>query len=136
MGHRPPPLETSGDVQAQRRERAHEREHDAVDEDHDGSAPPGQELGGAAPEVRPRGILERRGGLPWKVLADRLSTPGGPAKDSKPTEHDWPVYGADPEGNRYSSLTQINRDNVKSLKMVLRAATPGEKGGLEDRAPS
>jgi quinoprotein glucose dehydrogenase len=29
---------------------------------------------------------------------------------------DWPVYGHDPGGQRYSPLTAINRDNVKNLK--------------------
>ncbi len=30
----------------------------------------------------------------------------------------WPVYGADPGGSRYSPLTQINRENVKHLKVA------------------
>ena len=34
----------------------------------------------------------------------------------KPGE--WPVYGGDPESRRYSSLTQINRENVKKLRVV------------------
>lgn len=31
---------------------------------------------------------------------------------------EWPVYGGGPESMRYSSLTQINRDNVKQLKVA------------------
>lgn len=31
---------------------------------------------------------------------------------------EWPVYGGGPESNRYSPLTQINRDNVKHLKVA------------------
>src|SRR5213596_4176470 len=31
---------------------------------------------------------------------------------------EWPVYGGGPESIRYSSLTQINRDNVKRLKVA------------------
>lgn len=31
---------------------------------------------------------------------------------------DWPAYGHDPGGQRFSSLTSINRSNVKSLKMA------------------
>lgn len=31
---------------------------------------------------------------------------------------DWPVYGHDPGGQRFSPLTQINRTNVKSLKIA------------------
>jgi quinoprotein glucose dehydrogenase len=31
---------------------------------------------------------------------------------------DWPVYGRDAGGSRYSPLAQINRDNVKQLKVA------------------
>jgi quinoprotein glucose dehydrogenase len=31
---------------------------------------------------------------------------------------EWPAYGRDPGGSRYSPLTQINRDNVKNLKVA------------------
>jgi quinoprotein glucose dehydrogenase len=31
---------------------------------------------------------------------------------------DWPVYGHDPGGQRFSPLTIVNRDNVKSLKIA------------------
>ncbi len=37
--------------------------------------------------------------------------PGGPVAD-------WPYYGGDAGGSRYSPLTQINKDNVKALKIV------------------
>ena len=30
---------------------------------------------------------------------------------------DWPSYGQDPGGMRYSPLTQINRENVAKLKL-------------------
>jgi quinoprotein glucose dehydrogenase len=30
--------------------------------------------------------------------------------------HDWPVYGGDPGGSKYSTLRQIDRTNVKNLK--------------------
>ncbi|MGI9221049.1 MAG: PQQ-binding-like beta-propeller repeat protein, partial [Woeseiaceae bacterium] len=32
------------------------------------------------------------------------------------TASDWPAYGGQNNGNRYSTLTQINRDNVSELK--------------------
>jgi quinoprotein glucose dehydrogenase len=37
-----------------------------------------------------------------------------------PARHpvEWPVYGGGPESMRYSSLTQINRDNVTRLKLA------------------
>src|SRR5438034_4121970 len=31
---------------------------------------------------------------------------------------EWPGYGGGPESMRYSSLTQINRDNVKRLQVA------------------
>ena len=32
------------------------------------------------------------------------------------TESDWPAYGGQNNGNRYSTLTQVNRDNVSRLE--------------------
>lgn len=37
--------------------------------------------------------------------------PGGPVAD-------WPAYGGDPGGTRYSPLTQITRDNVRRLQVA------------------
>ena len=31
---------------------------------------------------------------------------------------DWPVYGGDPGGSKYSTLSQINRGNVAALRAV------------------
>jgi quinoprotein glucose dehydrogenase len=44
------------------------------------------------------------------------STPRGIQKDDQ--KDDWPVYGHDPGGMRYSSLTQITRENVAQLKVA------------------
>lgn len=43
----------------------------------------------------------------------------------------WPVYNGGPDGDHYSQLKQINRANVKHLKVAWRFDT-GEKGGIED----
>jgi len=43
---------------------------------------------------------------------------------------DWPVYGGQPANQHYSSLTQINRNNVSKLKVAWTFDT-GEEGGLE-----
>ena len=52
-------------------------------------------------------------------------------QESRPTgEHDWPVYGGAPENNHYSSLAQINRENVKQLT-VAWSFDAGEEGGLQ-----
>jgi quinoprotein glucose dehydrogenase len=44
------------------------------------------------------------------------STPRGVQNDDQ--KDDWPVYGHDPGGMRYSPLTQITRENVAQLKVA------------------
>jgi quinoprotein glucose dehydrogenase len=48
-------------------------------------------------------------------------------------DQDWPVHGGNNAGNRYSSLTQINKNNVKNLKLAWTFDTgennnPAERG--------
>ena len=45
-------------------------------------------------------------------------------------QRDWPVYGGTPENNHYSALTQINRANVKQLRVAWTFDT-SESGGLQ-----
>jgi quinoprotein glucose dehydrogenase len=52
-----------------------------------------------------------------------LATSAAAAQVSAPQSSDgafadWPYYGSDPGGNRYSPLTQINRTNVTQLKIA------------------
>ena len=42
---------------------------------------------------------------------------GVPASD-KNADHDWPIYGGNPENNHFSPLKQINRKNVKKLHVA------------------
>ncbi len=44
--------------------------------------------------------------------------------------HEWPIYGGTPENNHYSTLSQINRENVKELQVAWSYDT-GESGGLQ-----
>ena len=44
--------------------------------------------------------------------------------------HDWPIYGGTPDNNHFSPLTQINRKNVKRLRVAWRFDTE-ESGGLQ-----
>jgi quinoprotein glucose dehydrogenase len=44
-------------------------------------------------------------------------------------QQDWPAYGGH-DGTHFSSLSQINRDNVKNLVVAWKYDT-GEKGGIE-----
>lgn len=49
------------------------------------------------------------------------------------TGENWPVYGGNKAGNRYSPLDQINLENVKDLEVVwmYQARTPIEPGSRE-----
>lgn len=52
------------------------------------------------------------------------------ALDSSKRDSDWPAYGRDAGGSRYSPLARINRDNVKNLKLAWTYSTgaASEKG--------
>ncbi len=41
------------------------------------------------------------------------------------SETDWPTYNGDPGGNRYTTLTQINKDTVSRLAMQWMFTLPG-----------
>ncbi len=51
---------------------------------------------------------------------------GGPVAD-------WPVYGRDDGGTRYSTLDQINRDNVTRLEIAWEYRTGDFNDGSDDR---
>jgi glucose dehydrogenase len=53
-----------------------------------------------------------------------------PATGQEHTSQDWPVYGGQPAGDHYSTLSQINRKNVHKLKLAWKFDA-GDKGGLE-----
>ena len=57
-----------------------------------------------------------------------LSILGSQQKD--PSQYDWPVYGGAPDNSHYSPLKQINRSNVKQLRMAW-SFDSGEEGGLQ-----
>lgn len=54
---------------------------------------------------------------PWPKL------PIGPIVASDDTQGQWPIYGQNPGGTRYSPLTQINRGNVRGLQRVWSYST-------------
>ena len=65
--------------------------------------------------------------------ASQAATVTGKAQadlNSAQAQYDWPAYGGDVESDHYSPLTQINRRNVKNLKVAWSFDTH-EKGGLE-----
>jgi quinoprotein glucose dehydrogenase len=49
-------------------------------------------------------------------------------------EADWPFYGGNEEGNRYSTLNQINLANVQNLQVAwtYHSADTAEAGGKQD----
>jgi quinoprotein glucose dehydrogenase len=66
------------------------------------------------------------------AIAFRAEQSARAQESSAPEKHDqdWPVYGGSPENTHYSSLAQINRDNVKQLTVAWSYDT-GEEGGLQ-----
>ena len=52
------------------------------------------------------------------------------AESAKKVRHDWPVYGGYGENDHYSQLAQINRKNVKNLRVAWTFDT-AEPGGLQ-----
>src|SRR6201998_3033143 len=63
--------------------------------------------------------------LPCTVLFPAANLQG-----QKRENHDWPVWGGQPENMHYSKLAQINRQNVKKLAVAWTFDT-GEPGGLQ-----
>jgi quinoprotein glucose dehydrogenase len=59
------------------------------------------------------------------------ATPSSAGKmPGKKKSHDWPIYGGTPENNHFSSLQQINRKNVKRMRVAWTFDTE-ESGGLQ-----
>jgi quinoprotein glucose dehydrogenase len=54
----------------------------------------------------------------------------GAQTTARALNQDWPSYGGSPEGTHYSSLAEINRSNVKQLKVAWTFDTH-EEGGLQ-----
>src|SRR5262252_3349460 len=61
---------------------------------------------------------------------------GSAAADGAKQESDWPAYGRDPGGSRYSPLTQINRQNVKKLKIAWTYRTGDVSDGSHTESKS
>jgi quinoprotein glucose dehydrogenase len=59
-----------------------------------------------------------------------LSLPVTAAEPAPGTSYDWAVYHGNTNGDHYSPLAQINRENVAGLKVAWSFDT-GEQGGLE-----
>lgn len=64
--------------------------------------------------------------LEWIGLEEKVSAVTSPAQGQR----DWPAYGGAPENHHYSSLAQMNRENVKQLALAWSYDTQ-EEGGLQ-----
>src|SRR5713226_3934906 len=64
------------------------------------------------------------------TLAWSCSSAFAQSSSIKSENRDWRVYGGALEGGHYSSLTQINKSNVKQLQVVWTFDTE-ESGGLQ-----
>ncbi len=65
-------------------------------------------------------------------LLPRMTALGASSKNSpdKSARQDWPIYGGDANGDRFSPLRQITRGNVKQLRVAWRVDV-GTEGGLQ-----
>jgi quinoprotein glucose dehydrogenase len=61
---------------------------------------------------------------------------GAVARGQVSGDTDWPNYGNDPGGMRYSPLSQINRENVSTLKVAWIFHTGDISDGSRDRKRS
>ncbi len=79
----------------------------------------------------------RSGWLPGVAAAALLLACTAPVTRPTPVpDGDWPAYGRNAEGDRFSPLSQITRDNVGRLEVAWRFHT-GETGpGFETRSPT
>jgi quinoprotein glucose dehydrogenase len=68
------------------------------------------------------------------ILCVILASSAGRGQTTTSTE--WPNYGNDPGGMRYSTLTQINRDNVSKLKIAWVFHTGDISDGSDGRKRS
>jgi quinoprotein glucose dehydrogenase len=66
----------------------------------------------------------------FSALFSPRATASQDGANSSSEKRDWPAYGGAPENTHYSSLTQVNRSNVKDLTVAWSFDT-GEQGGLQ-----
>jgi len=72
--------------------------------------------------------------IPFLLSALLPASVAGQATASR-SAAEWPAYGLDPEGSRFSPLTDITPANVGSLRIVWRYST-GEASGPEPHRPT
>jgi quinoprotein glucose dehydrogenase len=78
-----------------------------------------------------RKIAVLTGGLLALLIANRAGYWWASAAPATTRDVDWQVYGGQAAGDRYSPLTQINRNNVRDLKVVWTYNTGETSGGIQ-----
>src|SRR5687768_9940064 len=58
------------------------------------------------------------------VFAALVLLLAGSRSEQSVRPEEWPVYGRDSAGSKYSPLDQINRENVKQLQVAWRWSSP------------
>ena len=76
-----------------------------------------------------RGIVRNKSDFDMEVEGNdggiHLMRPAGAEWREIHGGQDWPSYNGDPSGNRHSPLAQINRENVKRLRLEWMYSMPG-----------
>ena len=70
------------------------------------------------------------------LLVAAVGTPLSAAEPTPGGIADWPYYGGDAAGTRYSPLTQINKSNVAELKVAWEYHTGDLSDGSDNRRKS
>jgi quinoprotein glucose dehydrogenase len=70
-----------------------------------------------------RQFLQTGAALTAGIASGAAAQAPGPRKESKDPAREWRQYGGDPGATRYSPLDQINRSNVKRLRMAWSHST-------------
>jgi quinoprotein glucose dehydrogenase len=78
-----------------------------------------------------RKVAVLAGGILGLLIANRAGDWWALAAPATARNVDWQVYGGQAAGDRYSALTQINRNNVRDLQMVWTYNTGDTAGGIQ-----
>jgi quinoprotein glucose dehydrogenase len=78
-----------------------------------------------------RKVAVLAGGILGLLIANRAGDWWALAAPAIARNADWQVYGGQAAGDRYSALTQINRNNVRDLKVVWSYNTGDTAGGIQ-----
>jgi quinoprotein glucose dehydrogenase len=77
--------------------------------------------------MKPTGLFPLIGAITFAFAS------GSSAMAQNPSTTDWPTYGNDPGGQRYSPLDEINKQNVAHLKVAWTYHTGDVSDGSDGR---